>query len=118
MSTSRFSKASLLSRNKYFYDCKSLMDYDRSSKFKKHKSFKIFLDLMENMNLTYEARDKYIDECIQLLEMTIQKLDYEKQNHPLSIMGLVTSKELIKTIYTTTISVLFAMSQFLYQKYK
>lgn len=111
-------KGIFIKHKQYFWELKSRNVAIKSAQGAKLKTFKIFGDMFKCMNISDQAREKYIDGCIVFLEMAIQRIDHDKHNSPLTIMGMITSHELIKTIYTAVISVTFALTQFIYQKFR
>lgn len=78
---------------------------------------KVFRDMIVKLNLSRRQRDRYIDEAILLIEITIQKLEYDQQTKPLKLMGLTCSYELLNSIYTAIASFLFALTQIFYTSF-
>jgi len=69
------------------------------------------------MNIGPEHIESYINELIMFIEITIQKLEFEHQKHPMKLMGITPSPEFMTSMYTAIASFVFAISQFAYQRF-
>jgi hypothetical protein len=107
-------KGIFINLKKQFWDAKNHYHSLIVRNLSRSPTQKVFRDLLKTMNIAPMKRNEYFDEWIALLDIINENLDYNKQTRPLKLMGLTASKELLNSIYTAIVSIIFAISQVFY----
>jgi len=107
-------KGVFINLKRQFWDAKNHYHALMAKKLDRNPNQKVFRDLLKQMRLDPLRRDNYFDECMALVDIISENLDYNRQTRPLKLMGLTASDELLTSIYTAIVSVIFAMSQIFY----
>ena len=102
---------------KNMWDLKTQGEKVVNKRRRNQKTLKVLHDLIEAQKISYDLKEAYLDENMEFIEIIIQKLEYEKEQKPLKLLGLTVSYDLLKTIYSALATLAFATIQFTYSKY-
>ena len=78
------------------------------------RSVENLVKFLKTYNYSKNQRNQVIDEAIEAIDMVIQKLDFEKENEEMKILGIKLTNQLVQKIYTGAISLLFIVAQYLF----
>jgi hypothetical protein len=106
-------KGELLKQKKYLWEIKyTYHELQRRSK-QSNESIQIYLDIV-GAESDDNTRDEYIDRLVGIIDINIEKLDFDKENKPIKLLGVKASYQLLNSIYTTIISIVLAGLQYQY----
>ena len=80
-------------------------------------SSKLYAEMLKMTEQLQDDKIKYLDDCISLIDMIIQGLDYDREINPLKIVGITASDQILASFYTGIASFLFAFGQLAYSKF-
>ena len=107
-------KTVFIKLKKLFWSARNDWDGMIRKSARKGTTLKVFVEMLSLVNIPIDQRDDYCDQCLNLVDIIIEKLDHTKEIEPLKLMGLTASRSLLTSIYTGLASIAFAASQILY----
>ena len=78
------------------------------------RSVENLVKFLKTYNYSKNQRNQAIDEAIEAIDIVIQKLEFEKENEEMKILGIKLTNQLVQKIYTGAISLLFIVAQYLF----
>lgn len=95
---------------------KSFEVYNRQHVFNSN-TLRIIKNRIEELNMSADERKEYIEDALSVIDLVVERLDFDSQNNPLRLLGIKCTFELVGSLYTGFFSFIIAASQYFYVMY-